>query len=75
MNKPEMNNASLLFLLERSINSYIKANYSPEVQDEWEGFYYRNLSYSHITVMEFLEGLKKFPPFVNDFQPFSQLKL
>ena len=74
MNKPEMNNASLLFLLERSINCYIKANYSPEVQDEWEGFYYRNLSYSHITVMEFLDGLKKFPPFINDLEPFSQLK-
>lgn len=74
MSKPEMNNASLLFLLERSIDSYVKANYSPEVQSEWEKFYYTNLNYSHITVMEFISGLKKFPPFINDLEPFSQLK-
>lgn len=72
--KPEMNNASLLKLLERSINAYVKSNYSPDIQEEWEIFSYNNLCYSHITVVEFIDGLKKFPPFVNDLELFSQIK-
>lgn len=65
----ELNNHSLLLLIERSLDTYVKANYSPEVQAEWEEFSKKQFG----TVIEYINAVKSFPPFVYDLEPFSKV--